>query len=62
MVESKTGVATDIQAKKKRALYTHCYRHALKLAVQETTKNNHILLDTLDTVEEMTKLIKVTKA
>lgn len=40
------------------ALYTHCYGHALHLAIQETVKSNVILRDTLDTVEEMTKLIK----
>ena len=32
--------------------------HALNLAIQETVKSNVILRDTLDTVEEMTKLIK----
>ena len=61
MAGSKTAVATNIQAKEKGALYTHCYGHELNLASQETVKNNNILLDTLDTVEEMTKLIKVTK-
>lgn len=44
--------------KEPRALYTHCYGHALNIAVQESVKANHILRDTLDTVEEMTKLIK----
>ena len=38
--------------------YTHCYGHALNLAIQETAKSNIILRDTLDTMEEMTKLIK----
>ena len=58
MAGCKTGVATSIRAKQPSALYTHCYGHALNLAVQEMVKANHILRDTLDTVEEMTKLIK----
>ena len=58
MAGCRTGVVTTILAKEKRALYTHCYGHALNLAVQDTVKSNHILRDTLDTVEEMTKLIK----
>ena len=44
--------------KEYRALYTHCYGHALNLAVQDAVKANVILRDTLDTIEEMTKLIK----
>uniref|UniRef100_H3ADC1 DUF4371 domain-containing protein n=1 Tax=Latimeria chalumnae TaxID=7897 RepID=H3ADC1_LATCH len=58
MAGCKTGVATSLLSKEPRALYTHCYGHALNLAVQETVKKNHILRDTLDTIEEMTKLIK----
>ena len=53
-----TGVATTIQQQEPRALYTHCYGHALNLAVQDSVKNHAILRDTLDSVEEMTKLIK----
>ena len=41
-----------------RALYTHCYGHALNLAVQDAVKANVILRDTLDTIEKITKLIK----
>ena len=37
---------------------THCYGlHSLNLSVQEAIKGNKILRDTLDTVEEMAKLI-----
>ena len=53
-----TGVSTTILQKEHRALYTHCYGHALNLAVQDAVKANVILRDTLDTIEEMTKLIK----
>ena len=58
MAGCKTGVATNILAKEPRALYIHCYGHALNLAIQETVKRNSILQDTLDTVGEMAKLIK----
>ncbi len=58
MSGSKSGVATVLLSKEPRALYTHCYGHALNLAVQDMVKDNKILRDTLDSVEEMTKLIK----
>lgn len=58
MAGCRTGVATTIQQQEPRALYTHCYGHTLNLAVQDSVKNNAILRDALDTVEEMTKLIK----
>lgn len=58
MAGCRTGVATTIQQQEPQALYTHCYGHALNLAVQDSVKNNAILRDALDTVEEMTKLIK----
>lgn len=58
MAGCKTGVATILLQKEPQALYTHCYGHALNLAVQESVQANLILGDTLDTVEEMTKLIK----
>ena len=54
----RTGVAMTMQQQEPRALYTHCYGHTLNQAVQDSVKNNAILRDTLDTVEEMTKLIK----
>ena len=50
MAGCRTGVATTIQQQEPRALYTHCYGHALNLAVQDYVKNNSILRDALDTV------------
>ena len=58
MAGCKTGVSTTILRKEHRALYTHCYGHVLNLAVQDAVKANVILRDTLDTIEEKTKLIK----
>ena len=58
MMELLLWLATAILSKEPCALYSHCYGHALNLAVQDMMKGNKILRDTLDTVEEMTKLIK----
>ena len=58
MAGCKTGVATKLLQKEPHALYTHCYGHAVNLAVQDAVKTNSVLRDTLDTVEEMRKLIK----
>lgn len=50
------GVATTLRERiKPWALYTHCYGHALNLAVQEVVKKNLLLRDM---VEEITKLMK----
>ena len=58
MAGCRTGVATTLREREQWALYTHCYGHALNLAVQEVVKKNIVLRDALNTVEEMTKLIK----
>ena len=52
------GVATQIQNIEPRALYTHCYGHTLNLACQDSVKNCILMKDTLDTVQDITKLIK----
>ena len=41
-----------------KALYSHCYGHSLNLACQDGIKNIKLLENTLDTVYEITKLIK----
>ncbi len=58
MSGSRSGVATRLSALEPRALYTHCYGHALNLAIQDVIKGVKIMGDTLDTVYEITKLIK----
>ena len=58
MSGSRSGVATQILDLELRALYTHCYRHALNLATQDTLKGINIMQDVLDTVYEIAKLIK----
>ena len=39
MSGSRNGVATQIMAEEKRAVYTHCYGHALNLAVGDLSSN-----------------------
>ena len=41
-----------------RALYTHCYAHALNLAVADTVKQSKVCRDAQDTTFEITRLIK----
>ena len=58
MAGRKSGVAKRITDLEHRALYTHCYRHALNLAIQETIKSIKLMEDTLDRTYEIIKLIK----
>ena len=58
MSGSNSGVAAQITSLEHRALYTHCYGHALNLATQDALRGVKIMGDTLDTVYEITKLIK----
>ena len=58
MAGHKSGVAKGIMELEPRALYTHCYGHALNLAVQDSIKHVKLMKDTLDTTHEIIKLIK----
>ena len=55
---SRNGVATQIAKEEKRALYTHCFGHALNLAVADTLKHSKVCRDAMETAFEITKLIK----
>ena len=59
MAGSKSGVATKIMSEQPKALYCHCYGHSLNLACRDAIKNITLLENTLDTVYEITKLIKI---
>ena len=54
----KSGVAAVLQSEKPRAVYTHCYGHALSLACSDAMKNCKIMNDALDTSYELIKLVK----
>ena len=58
MSGARKGVAAIILQEESRALYTHCYGHALSLAVADTMKQSKICRDALDTALEITRLIK----
>lgn len=58
MSGARSGVATRLTDLESRALYTHCYGHALNLAIQDVVKGVKVMEDTLDTVYEITKLIR----
>lgn len=55
---TKSSVATQIATEETRAVYMHCYDHALNLAVGDTVKQSKLLRDTLDTTGEISKLLK----
>ena len=54
----KSGVAIQLLQEEPRAIYTHCYGHALNLACGDTIKKCKVMKDALDTTHEITKLIK----
>lgn len=54
----RSSVVTRLAVLEPRSLYTHCYGHALNLAVQDAIKGTKVMPDTLSTVYEITKLIK----
>ncbi len=58
MCGSKNGVATQIIKEEKRAVYTHCYGHALNLAIGDTIKQSKVCRESLETAFEISKLIK----
>ena len=54
----KSVIAKSITDIESRALYTHCYKHSLNLAVDSTIKNIKVLTDVMDIIHEMSALIK----
>lgn len=58
MTGSKQGVATQLQAEEPRALLTHCYGHALNLAVGDAVKQSKVSQDALDVAYKISKLIR----
>ena len=54
----RSGVAAQLSAEEPRAIYTHCYGHALNLAAGDTIKQNKLLCDALDITSEISKLLK----
>ena len=53
----KNGFAKQISDKETKAIYTHCYGHALNLAVGDMVKQSKIMRDALDATFQMSKLV-----
>ena len=53
----RTGVVPAIKSINGKCLYTHCYGHALNLAVSDAIKGVKVLSDAFDTVKEICKLV-----
>ena len=62
MVGGIKGVASQLAAKEKRAVLTHCYGHALNLAVGDSVKQYKVCKDTLYTAYEISKLARYSLA
>eukprot|EP00117_Sycon_ciliatum_P045417 scpid51443/ scgid32647/ Zinc finger MYM-type protein 1 len=58
MTGSRNGVAAQLQSVENRAVLTHCYGHALNLAVGDTLKRSKICRDAMDVGFEISKLIR----
>ena len=58
MAGSRNGVKAQILKEEPRALFTHCYGHALSLSVADTVKKIKCLGSTMDTVHELSKLLQ----
>ena len=61
MTGGKTGVAKILRDEEPRAILTHCYGHALNLAVGDCVKQCNVMKAALDIVAEISKLIKSPK-
>lgn len=58
MSGTKKGVAKILSDEEPRVVYTHCYGHAVNLAVNDTIRQSPVMKSALDTVNEVSKLIK----
>ena len=59
MAGRKSGVATQLLREEPRAVFTHCYGHSLNLACSDAVKESTPMRNVLDTVQEITKLVKL---
>ena len=58
MAGVRSGVAARILCEEKRAVFTHCYGHSLNLACNDAVKQCKVIKNALETVHEVTKLVK----
>ena len=55
---AKGSVANIISDDESRAVYIHCYGHALHISVGDTVKQCKVMRSALDTAYEISKLLK----
>ena len=53
----KNGVSNKVLSENPKAFFTHCFGHALNLAVGDRVKNVRILKDSMDATHEISNLI-----
>lgn len=53
-----SGVQARISAEYPKALYIHCFCHSLILTVQDCSRSITLIRNTLDTIQELSNLIK----
>ena len=58
MSGTKSGVVKKMCDAEPRAVYTHCYGHALNLACSDMICQCKLMRDALDTTHEITKIVK----
>ena len=58
MSGTRTGVVKRISDEELHAVFPHCYGHSLNLACSNIVKKSELLKQTLETTQEITKLIK----
>lgn len=58
MSGTRSGVAKRIYDEEPRALFTHCYGHALNLAIADAVKSCKFMRNALDSSYEIIKLVK----
>ena len=58
MMGTRNGVAKQLSDEENRAVFIHCYGHALNLAVGDSVKCSKLLKDALEITFEVSKLVK----
>lgn len=57
MAGKKSGVAKRLANAEKRALFIHCCTHSLNLAVQDSSRNVHLIRDLLDITKDVINFV-----
>ena len=57
MAGSRNGVKSQLLKEEPRALFMHCYGHALSLSIADSVKLIPLLASTMDTTHEISKML-----